>query len=75
MTDLDESAAKEERADADGDAADDNKAPAFLRGPDEPAEAYARRIFHRVFEEDIMKVLSMEVLPCKHCVKCLCSAA
>ena len=50
-------------------------ATAFLRGPDEPAEAYARRIFCRVFDEDIVKVLSMEVLPCKHRAGCLASAA
>ena len=75
MTDLDEAAAKEEGADANGDAADGHNATAFLRGHDEPAEAYARRIFCRVFDEDIVKVLSMEVLPCKHRADCLASAA
>ena len=58
-----------------GDAADGHNATAFLRGPDEPAEAYARRIFCRVFDEDIVKVLSMEVLPCKHHAESLASAA
>ena len=75
MTDLDEAAAKEEGADANGDAADGQDATAFLRGPDEPTEAYARRIFHRVFDEDIVEVLSMEVLPCKHRAGCLASSA
>ena len=75
MTDLDEAAAKEEGAEAIGGAGDGDNATAFLRGPDESAEAYARRIFHRVFEEDIVKVLSMEVLPHKHRAKCVASAA
>lgn len=53
-TDLDEAAASEDGAEA-------SEGTVFLRGPDETAEAYARRIFTRVFEEDIVRVLSMEV--------------
>ena len=75
MTDLDEAAAKEGGTDAYGNTAVGNKASAFLRGPDEPAEAYARRIFDRIFGKDIVKVLSMEVLPYKYLARSLASAA
>lgn len=60
-TDLDEAAAGEEGAEGNGDAGDHSAATAFVRGPEEAAEAYAKRIFCRVFEEDINRVLSMEV--------------
>ena len=60
-TDLDEAAVGAEGAEADGDAGEESAATAFVRGADETAEAYARRIFSRVFEEDIVRVLSMEV--------------
>lgn len=68
MTDLDEAAAKAEGAEGNGVAEDGgNAAAAFLRGSDESAEDYARRIFRRVFEKDIAIVLSMEVGPCPCC--------
>lgn len=62
-TDLDETVAGEEGAEANEIADDKSAVTAFQRGPDETAEAYAKRIFQRVFEEDILKVLSMEVCP------------
>ena len=62
-TDLDEAAAGEEGAEANGDTGDHISASAFVRGPDETADTYAKRIFCRVFEEDINRVLSMEVRP------------
>ncbi len=62
-TDLDETVAGEEGAEANEIADDRSAVSAFQRGPDETAEAYAKRIFQRVFEEDILKVLSMEVCP------------
>ena len=62
-TDLDEAAAGDPSAEANGHAEAQSAATAFARGPDETAEAYAKRVFCRVFEEDINTVLSMEVCP------------
>ena len=71
-TDLDEAAAGDQGAEPTGDAGAQSAATAFARGPDETAEAYAKRIFCRVFEEDINTVLSMEVCPqpCSYCHGC-----
>lgn len=55
VTDLDEGENKEE------DGAQEEGPSAFLRQDGEFAEAYAARIFRRVFTEDIQNVLKMEV--------------
>ena len=58
ITDLDEGdAPREEGEEENGGEA----TSAFLRAEGESAEAYAARIFRRVFCEDIQSVLSMEV--------------
>lgn len=65
MTDLDEEGDKERDGEApavNGDGSGhSNGASAFLRQDGETAKAYARRIFQRVFQEDIETVLKMEV--------------
>ena len=65
VTDLDEKTAEEKEAEANG--AEAASANDFLRQDGELPEAYARRVFKRVFCQDIEKVLSMEV--------CLCCSA
>lgn len=44
-------------------AAEAEEASSFAQRDGEAADAYARRIFERVFGHDIERVLSMEVLP------------
>lgn len=65
MTDLDEEGDKERDGEAPAEKGDggghSNGASAFLRQDGETAEAYARRIFQRAFQEDIETVLKMEV--------------
>ncbi len=69
VTDLDEETAEETEAGQKDD-------PSFFqRGADEAAEPYARRVFQRVFCDDIQRVLRMDVrplaymyaAPCIHC--------
>ena len=59
VTDLDEKTAEEKEAEGNG--AEQASANDFLRQDGELPEAYARRVFKRVFCQDIEKVLSMEV--------------
>ena len=59
VTDLDEKTAEEKEAEANG--AEQVTANDFLRQDGELPEAYVRRVFKRVFCQDIEKVLSMEV--------------
>ena len=62
MTDLDEAAEKaEEGAEGDAAAAAEQEASFFVRHPEETSEAYAERIFHRVFCFDIERVIGMTV--------------
>ena len=72
ITDLDEGAAPQDplegpaAASSDPSTADAQKAEAedpsvFLRQEGEEPETYARRIFRRVYHDDIQRVLSMEV--------------
>ncbi len=57
VTDLDEETAEEKEAGQKDD-------PSFFqRGADEDAEPYARRVFQRVFCDDIQRVLRMDVRP------------
>mmetsp|Transcript_31100 Transcript_31100/g.78556 ORF Transcript_31100/g.78556 Transcript_31100/m.78556 type:complete len:631 (+) Transcript_31100:110-2002(+) len=61
VTDLDEG--EQGAAEGEGRPAEDaGDASAFLRGEAESADAYAERIFRRVFQEDIERVLRMEEL-------------
>uniref|UniRef100_A0A061SGJ4 SUMO-activating enzyme subunit n=1 Tax=Tetraselmis sp. GSL018 TaxID=582737 RepID=A0A061SGJ4_9CHLO len=53
VTDLDEE---------EGQATGDSASSSFLRMPGEPIEAYAARIFQRVFKHDIERVLGMDEL-------------
>ncbi|KAK9866086.1 hypothetical protein WJX84_007709 [Apatococcus fuscideae] len=60
VTDLDEAAEKaEEGAEGDAAAAAEQEASFFVRHPEETSEAYAERIFHRVFCFDIERVIGM----------------
>ena len=72
ITDLDEGAAPQDplegpaAASSDPSTADAQKAEAedpsvFLRQEGEEPETYARRIFRRVYHDDIQRVLTMEV--------------
>ena len=55
VTDLDEETAEEK------DSGEKDDPSFFQRGADESAEPYARRVFQRVFCDDIQRVLRMDV--------------
>ena len=68
ITDLDEETAEEKAAGEKDDPS------FFLRGEGEGAEAYARRVFQRVFCDDIQRILRMDVRPLpasRHASRCL----
>ena len=65
VTDLDEETAEEEAGQKDD--------PSFFqRGADEAAEPYARRVFQRVFCDDIQRVLRMDVRTLAYMYVALC---
>jgi len=62
VTDLDEGGEKDAETDGQQDEEEQVDSSVFLRGEGESVDAYAERIFRRVFQEDIERVLRMEDL-------------